>query len=79
MKKLIRSVMTIPARKTDRNCREVNILIDDTRIVAVDPGAEFAPGTDCVEEFDGNGLLAIPGLINGHFQSSTNLMKGQLD
>ena len=79
MKKLIRSVMTIPAGKTDRNCREVNILIDDTRIVAVDPGAEFAPGTDGVEEFDGNGLLAIPGLINGHFHSSTNLMKGQLD
>ncbi len=79
MKKLIRNVMTIPPGKTDRDCREVNILIDDDTIVAVGPDAEFAPGTDGVEEFDGKGLLAIPGLINGHFHSSTNLMKGRLD
>ena len=79
MKKLFRNVMAIPAGKTDCICRDVNILIDGSRIVAVDAEAEFAPGTKGVEEFDGNGLLAIPGLINGHFHSSTNLMKGRLN
>ena len=78
MKKLIRNVTTIPADKTSRNCCKVNILIDGSQIVAVEAGVDFAPGTRCVEEIDGTGLLAIPGLINGHFHSSANLMKGRL-
>ena len=78
-RKLLRNVMTLPEGKTGRNLQEVNILIDHDRIAEVNPGVEFAPGTGEVEDLDCRGLLAMPGLINGHFHSSTNLMKGQLD
>ena len=78
-RKLLRNVMALPEGKTGRNCHEVNILIDHDRITEVNPGVEFAPGTGDVEDLDCRGLLAMPGLINGHFHSSTNLMKGQLD
>ena len=78
-RKLLRDVMVIPPETTGRNIREVNILIDHDKIVEVNPGAEFTPATGEFEDLDCRGLLAIPGLINGHFHSSTNLMKGRLD
>ncbi|MDE2913343.1 MAG: amidohydrolase family protein [Paracoccaceae bacterium] len=79
MRKLLRNVKVIPPESTGRNSREVNILIDRDKIVEVNPGAEFTPAIGDVEDLDCRGLLAIPGLINGHFHSSTNLMKGRLD
>ena len=78
-RKLLRNVMMISPETTGRNTRDVNILIDHDKIVEVKPGAEFAPESGEVEDIDCRGLLAIPGLINGHFHSSTNLMKGCLD
>ncbi|MDE0113826.1 MAG: amidohydrolase family protein [Albidovulum sp.] len=79
MKKLIRNVTTIAAGGTNWNCCEANVLIDGSQIVAVEAGAEFGHEANCVEEIDGSELLAIPGLVNGHFHSSANLMKGQLN
>lgn len=79
MRKLLRNVMTVPPETSGRNIREVNILIDHDKIVEVKPGAEFTPATGEFEDIDCRGLLAIPGLINGHFHSSTNLMKGRLE
>src|SRR5215216_6257312 len=52
-----------------------HVLIDGGRIVAVgrDVGA-----TDGALVIDGNGMLLMPGLVNAHFHSSVNHMKGRL-
>ena len=78
MKKLIRNVATISTGTSERHCCDVNILIKGRQIVTVAAGAEFASGTSDIEEINGAGMLAIPGLINGHFHSPANLMKGRL-
>lgn len=57
-----------------------NVLIDGDVIVAVGPGAAFPQGGEAVaREIDGTGHLVMPGLVNGHFHSSVNHLKGSLD
>ena len=57
---------------------EADILITDGRIDRIGPGvAETAPPGARV--IDGHGKLAMPGLVNGHFHSPMNLIKGALD
>lgn len=57
---------------------EADILITDGRIDRIGPGvAETAPAGARV--VDGHGKLAMPGLVNGHFHSPMNLIKGALD
>lgn len=46
-----------------------SLLITDGRIVAIDPEAGTAR-----EEFDGQGLYAVPGLIDGHFHVESQLV-----
>lgn len=46
-----------------------SLLIDGGRIVAVDPVAGVAKA-----EFDGQGLYAVPGLIDGHFHFESQLV-----
>lgn len=55
-----------------------NVLIDGRFVVAVGPSTEF-PSTSDVQEIQGREHLVMPGLINGHFHSPVNLMKGSLD
>jgi 5-methylthioadenosine/S-adenosylhomocysteine deaminase len=78
MGKIIRDAQVLTFDGEDREYSRANILIDPPNIVAVGPDAAFPPGTTEVEEIDGTGLLAIPGLINGHFHSPANLMKGRV-
>ncbi|RZI98302.1 MAG: hypothetical protein EOO54_28970, partial [Haliea sp.] len=49
----------------------------DGRIAALGPQA--AQGWTAERSIDGAGLLAMPGLINAHFHSPGNFMKGRLD
>jgi 5-methylthioadenosine/S-adenosylhomocysteine deaminase len=55
----------------------VDILVDGARIAAVgsDAGRQAPPEARTI---DGRGHLAMPGLINGHFHSPVNHMKGAL-
>jgi len=55
-----------------------DVLVAGQRIAAVGPAGTIAPpaGTTIVE---GRGRLLMPGLINGHFHSPVNHMKGRLD
>jgi 5-methylthioadenosine/S-adenosylhomocysteine deaminase len=78
MRKIIRDAQVLTFDDQDREFSRANILIDPPNIVALGPEAEFPPGTAEVQEIDGAGLLAIPGLINGHFHSPANLMKGMV-
>jgi 5-methylthioadenosine/S-adenosylhomocysteine deaminase len=56
-----------------------DIVIDGSRIAAVGPGAAAAWSGPVARRIDGRGLLAMPGLINAHFHSPGNLMKGCLE
>lgn len=56
-----------------------NVLIDGRHIVAVGPNVEFSDASGHVHEVQGRDHLVMPGLINGHFHSPVNLMKGSLD
>jgi 5-methylthioadenosine/S-adenosylhomocysteine deaminase len=78
MKTVIRNVRVLTMDGNDTVLDRANILIDGDRIVAVAPDAEFAdPGP--VYEIDGAGRLAMPGLVNAHFHSPVNHLKGSLD
>lgn len=55
-----------------------DVLVDGDRIVAV--GARGGVAADpAAHVVDGHGKLLMPGLINAHFHSSVNHMKGRLD
>lgn len=56
-----------------------DIVIDGSRIAALGPDAAAAWTGPVARRIDGRGLLAMPGLINAHFHSPGNLMKGCLD
>ncbi len=50
----------------------VDILIEDDRIVAIGPGIDRTVGT----VIDGRGMLAMPGLVNGHNHFEQSFMTG---
>ncbi len=56
-----------------------DIVIDGAGIVALGPDAAASWTGSVARRIDGRGLLAMPGLINAHFHSPGNLMKGCLD
>lgn len=50
-----------------------DILVEDERIAAVGPGLDFAGA----EVIDAARRLAIPGLVNSHFHSNQNFLRGR--
>ena len=57
---------------------DADVVIDGGRIAAIGPGAAAAWTGPVARRIDATGLLAMPGLINAHFHSPGNLMKGSL-
>ncbi|MES2960513.1 MAG: amidohydrolase family protein [Pseudomonadota bacterium] len=56
-----------------------DIVIDGARIAAIGPDAAAAWTGPVARRIDARGQLAMPGLINAHFHSPGNLMKGALN
>jgi cytosine/adenosine deaminase-related metal-dependent hydrolase len=56
-----------------------DVVVDGARIAAIGPGAAAAWRGPVARRIEAHGLLAMPGLINAHFHSPGNLMKGCLD
>ena len=54
----------------------LDLRIEGGRIAAMGPDLPVLPGDQVV---DASGMLAMPGLINAHFHSPANLMRGTLD
>ncbi len=57
---------------------DADIVIEGGRIAAIGPGVAAAWTGPILRRIDARGLLAMPGLINAHFHSPGNLMKGCL-
>ena len=66
-------VLTLDAAGTEHPTAD--IVIDGGVITAIGPGAAatFLPHPD---DIDGSGMLAIPGMVNTHFHSPGNFLKG---
>jgi 5-methylthioadenosine/S-adenosylhomocysteine deaminase len=80
MKTVIRNVRVLTMDENAAVLDRANILIDGDRIVAVAADVEFEDAGDSqVREIDGSGRLAMPGLVNAHFHSPVNHLKGSLD
>jgi cytosine/adenosine deaminase-related metal-dependent hydrolase len=77
MKTIIRNVRVLTMDADDTILDRANVLIDGQTIAAVGPELDFA-GAEA-REIDGAGKLVMPGLINGHFHSPVNHLKGSLD
>lgn len=57
---------------------QADLLIVDGRIAAIGPDLSAQAPADA-QVIEANGMLAMPGLINAHFHSPGNFLKGQLD
>ncbi len=73
---LIERARVLSLDAQDREWPEADILVDGGRIEAIGPRLPVPPETP---RLDAQGLLAMPGLVNAHFHSPGNLMRGQLD
>ncbi len=76
---LIRDAHVLTLDDAGHEWPRADIVIDAGRITAIGPGAGDAHAARAARVIDARGLLAMPGLINAHFHSPGNLMKGQLD
>ncbi|MBI3514022.1 MAG: amidohydrolase family protein [Proteobacteria bacterium] len=74
---LIRNARVLTLDDQDREHDRADILIEGDRIAAIGPGPLVVPGPD-VRVIEAAGLLAMPGLVNGHFHSQGNLMAGAM-
>ena len=77
MKTLIRNAHLLTLDPEDREYPRADIVILDDKIVAIGPGP-LPEGVDADKVIEAAGLLAMPGLINGHFHSQANLFAGAL-
>jgi cytosine/adenosine deaminase-related metal-dependent hydrolase len=75
---LIRGARVLTLDDVDREWPVADVVIENGRIAAIDPDAGSAWPRPFARTIDGRGLLAMPGLINAHFHSPGNLMKGSL-
>ena len=75
---LIRSARVLTLDDADREWSRADVVIEGGRIVAIGPDAGADWPRSFTRTIDAAGLLAMPGLINAHFHSPGNLMKGSL-
>jgi len=75
---LITNTQVLTLADADTEWPRADIVVDHQgRIAALGPDAGH--GWACDRTIEGAGLLTMPGLINAHFHSPGNLMKGRLD
>jgi cytosine/adenosine deaminase-related metal-dependent hydrolase len=76
---LVRNARVLTLDDDDREWPRADVLIESGRISAIGPDAGRGWPRSFDRVIEGSGLLAMPGLINAHFHSPGNLMKGALD
>ena len=75
---LIRGARVLALDDADHDWAQADIVVEHGRIAAIGPEAAHEWPRPIVRTIEGRGLLAMPGLINAHFHSPGNLMKGSL-
>jgi len=78
MSLLIKNARVLTLDAVDREHPRADIFVRDGMIAAIGPDLAL-PAVDGVRVIDGSGHLAMPGLINAHFHSPGNFMRGMLD
>ena len=76
---LIRGARVLALHDAGHDWPDADIVVADRRIAAIGPGVAAQWQGEVVRSIDARGMLAMPGLINAHFHSPGNLMKGSLD
>ncbi|MES2976873.1 MAG: amidohydrolase family protein [Pseudomonadota bacterium] len=76
---LIRNARVLTMDDAGHDYPLADVVVCGNRISAVGPGAADAWTGPVARTIDAAGMLAMPGLINAHFHSPGNLMKGCLD
>lgn len=79
MKKLIKDVRVLTMDDEMTEYAEADILIEGTKITKIGSDINVSEGQDKLEIIDASGMLAMPGLVNGHVHSPGNFQKGTLD
>ncbi len=74
---LIRNAHVLSFDAQDREWPEADILIKRGRILAVGPA--LCPDQPVDRVIEARGMLAMPGLINAHFHSPGNFLRGMVD
>jgi 5-methylthioadenosine/S-adenosylhomocysteine deaminase len=77
---VIRNAHVLTMDRSDTEHTSASVVIEEDVIRALHTG-EVAPGAlgPADREIDAQGMLLMPGLVNGHFHSSVNHLKGTLD
>ena len=78
MRTIIRNARVLTQDPELGELARADIVVEPPLIAAVGPNLGAVAATGDQHEIDASGMLAIPGLINGHFHSPANLMKGSL-
>jgi 5-methylthioadenosine/S-adenosylhomocysteine deaminase len=73
---LIQGAQVMTFEKNNPQVIHADILIEGQQIKALGPRLAAPEHTNIIRA---EGMLAMPGLINAHFHSPGNLMRGQLD
>ncbi len=76
MSLLIRGARVLTLDAADTEYARADILIEGNLIAAVGP--DLPPPDPSTTVIEAGGLIAMPGLINGHFHSQANLMAGSV-
>ena len=76
---LIRNAHILTLDDAEHEWPCADIVVQSSRIVAIGPDVANGWNGPVSRTVDAAGLLAMPGLINAHFHSPGNLMKGCLD
>ena len=76
---LIRNARVLTMDDDDTELPLADILVRGTRIAAVGPDLDASHEGEDLEIIPAENMLAMPGLVNGHFHSPGNFHKGATD
>ena len=76
---LIRSARVLTMDDDDTEIPRTDILVQGSRIAAIGPDLDVSNEGEEVRVIPAENLLAMPGLVNGHFHSPGNFLKGATD
>ena len=76
---LIRNARVLTMDDDDTELPRADILVRGTRIAAIGPDLDVSNEGEDLEVVPAENLLAMPGLVNGHFHSPGNFHKGATD